>query len=101
MLLGVLKQCLTTKVKYSLKKRKKLLRVFMTDLELAVAPMHRLCKKAGADRVSEAAAKELAKALEEIGVKIAREALDFAMHAGRKTIKSEDIEIAARKIMGK
>jgi histone H3/H4 len=75
--------------------------LFVVDLELAVAPMHRLCKKAGADRVSEAAAKELAKALEEIGVKIAREALDFAMHAGRKTIKSEDIEIAARKVMGK
>ncbi|MEM2999269.1 MAG: NFYB/HAP3 family transcription factor subunit [Candidatus Bathyarchaeia archaeon] len=75
--------------------------VFMTDLELAVAPMHRLCKKAGADRVSEAAAKELAKALEEIGVKIAKEALDFAMHAGRKTIKAEDIEIAAKKVMGK
>ena len=49
----------------------------MTELEIAVAPMHRLCKKAGADRVSEAAAKELAKALEEIGVKIAKEALDF------------------------
>ena len=47
----------------------------MTELEIAVAPMHRLCKKAGADRVSEAAAKELAKALEEIGVKIAKEAL--------------------------
>jgi DNA-binding protein len=101
MLLVILNQCGITKVKYGLKKRKKLLRVFMTDLELAVAPMHRLCKKAGADRVSEAAAKELAKALEEIGVKIAKEALDFAMHAGRKTIKSEDIEIAARKIMGK
>ena len=67
----------------------------MADLEMAVAPMHRLCKKAGADRVSEAAAKELAKALEEIGVKVAKEALDFAMHAGRKTIKAEDIEIAA------
>jgi histone H3/H4 len=75
--------------------------LFVVELELAVAPMHRLCKKAGADRVSEAAAKELAKALEEIGVKIAREALDFAMHAGRKTIKSEDIEIAAKKVMGK
>ncbi|MGD0451685.1 MAG: histone [Candidatus Bathyarchaeia archaeon] len=75
--------------------------VDMTDLEIAVAPMHRLCKKAGADRVSEAAAKELAKALEDIGVKIAKEALDYAMHAGRKTIKSEDIEIAARKVMGK
>jgi len=69
--------------------------------ELAVAPMHRICKKAGADRVSESAAKELAKVLDEIGVKIAREAMDYAMHAGRKTIKSEDIEIAARKVMGK
>ncbi len=73
----------------------------MTSLELAVAPMHRLCKKAGADRVSEAAAKELAKVLEEVGIKIAREALDFALHAGRKTIKAEDIEIAAKKAMSK
>ncbi len=73
----------------------------MTGLELAVAPMHRLCKKAGAERVSEAAAKELAKELEKMGIKIAKEALDFAMHAGRKTIKAEDIEIAARKAMGK
>lgn len=73
----------------------------MAGKELSVAPMHRLCKKAGAERVSEAAAKELAKALEEIGIKIAKEALDFAMHAGRKTIKAEDIEIAARKVMGR
>jgi histone H3/H4 len=73
----------------------------MADLELAIAPMHRICKKAGAERVSEAAAKELAKVLEEIGIKIAKEALDFAMHTGRKTIKAEDIEIAARKVMGR
>jgi len=75
--------------------------VRMPGPELAVAPMHRICKKAGADRVSESAAKELAKVLDEIGVKIAKEAMDYAMHAGRKTIKSEDIEIAARKVMGK
>jgi len=73
----------------------------MVDPELAVAPMHRLCKKAGADRVSEAAAEELAKVLDDIGVKIAKEAIDYAMHAGRKTVKAEDIEIAARKVMGK
>ena len=73
----------------------------MNDLEIAVAPMHRLCKKAGADRVSEAAAKELAKDLLEIGVKIAKEALDYAVHAHRKTIKAEDIKIATRKVMGK
>jgi len=73
----------------------------MTELEIAVAPMHRLCKKAGADRVSEAAAKELAEALQKIGIKIAKDALDFAMHTGRKTIKAEDIEIAAKKAMEK
>jgi histone H3/H4 len=73
----------------------------MIELEIAVAPMHRLCKKAGADRVSEAAAKGLAKVLEEIGVKIAKEALDYAVHSGRKTVKAEDIEIANRKITGK
>jgi histone H3/H4 len=73
----------------------------MAGLELAVAPMHRLCRNAGAERVSEAAAKELAKELEKIGTKIAKEAWTFAMHAGRKTIKAEDIEIAVSRFMGK
>ena len=73
----------------------------MNQIKIAVAPMHRLCKKAGADRVSEAAAKELREVLEEIGIKIAKEALDYATYAGRKTIKTEDIEIAIRKVIGK
>lgn len=73
----------------------------MVSSELATAPMHRICKKAGAARVSETAAKELAKVLEEIGIKIAKEAIDYAMHAGRKTVKAEDIEIAARKVMAR
>lgn len=75
--------------------------VIMANPELAVAPMHRICKKAGASRVSEAAAEALAKELERIGIKIAKEAIDYAMHAGRKTVKAEDIEIAARKVMGR
>jgi len=73
----------------------------MHELEISVAPMHRLCKKAGADRVSEAAAEELARVLEDIGIKIAKEALDYSMHARRKTIKTDDIEIATRKVMSK
>jgi histone H3/H4 len=73
----------------------------MVNPELAVAPMHRICKKAGASRVSEAAAKALAKELEEVGIKIAKESIDYAMHAGRKTVKAEDIEIAARKVLGR
>ena len=73
----------------------------MRNPELSIAPMHRICKKAGASRVSEAAAKALAKELDTIGIKIAKEAIDYAMHAGRKTVKAEDIEIAARKVLAK
>ncbi len=72
----------------------------MADSELATAPMHRICKKAGADRVSHSAAEALSKVLDEIGVRIAREAIDYAMHAGRKTVKARDVDIAARKVMG-
>ena len=73
----------------------------MSESELALAPMHRICKKAGAQRVSESAARELSKVLEDIGIQIAREAIDFAVHAKRKTIKAEDIRIAAKKVLGR
>ena len=73
----------------------------MANLELSVAPMHRIIKKAGAERVSESAAKALAKELEGIGLKISKQAIDYAMHAGRKTVKAEDIEIAVRKAIGR
>jgi len=67
--------------------------------EIKVAPMHKLIKRAGAARVSEESAVALGKALEEIGVKVAREAIDYARHAGRKTVKARDIEIAAQKVL--
>ena len=67
--------------------------------EIKVAPMHKLIKMAGAARVSEESATALGKALEEIGLKVAREAIDYAKHAGRKTVKARDIEIAAQKVL--
>jgi len=73
--------------------------VQMAIEELQIAPMHRLIKKAGAERVSEEAANKLRAVLEEIGIKISKEALDFAVYAGRKTVKAEDIKIAVRKII--
>lgn len=70
----------------------------MADSELAVAPMYRIIKKAGAERVSEEAAKELAKVLECVGIGIVKEAIEHAGHAGRKTVRAEDIKISTRKV---
>lgn len=67
--------------------------------EIKVAPMHKLIKRAGASRVSEESAIALGRSLEEIGVKIASEAIDYAKHAGRKTVKARDIDIAASKVL--
>jgi len=67
--------------------------------DLSIAAMHRICKMVGAERVSKSAAKEMARVLEDIGVKITKEAIDYANHAGRKTVKARDIKIAAKKVL--
>ena len=68
---------------------------------LSTAPMRRILKKAGAARVSESAAKELGKILEELGVKIGKEALDIAMYAGRRTVRGKDVKIVAEKLIAR
>lgn len=69
--------------------------------EIKVAPMHKLIKRAGAARVSEESAMALGDVLEKIGLQVAKEAIDYAHHAGRKTVKARDIEIAVDKALGR
>ena len=67
-------------------------------MPLPTASVDKLIRKAGAHRVSEGAAKELSAHLEDMAIEVAREAITLAEHAGRKTVKAEDIELAKRRI---
>ena len=64
--------------------------------ELPIAPIKRLLKNAGASRISDDAAIKLTEVLEEIGEDLSRNATKLAKHAGRKTVKAEDINLASR-----
>ncbi|HUH79621.1 MAG TPA: histone [Methanoregula sp.] len=63
--------------------------------ELSQAAVERIIKKAGAERVSADATEALAQLMEEYGIFLAREAKKMSDHAGRKTMRGSDIQMAA------
>lgn len=65
-------------------------------VELPLAAVDRIIRKAGAERVSEEAAQALSEILEEKGVEIAKQANQFALHANRKTVTDADIRLAVK-----
>ncbi len=64
---------------------------------LSLSAMEKILRKAGAERVSKAASEEFSAVLEEIGLLIARDAVEYSKHAGRKTILADDLKLAKKK----
>jgi len=63
---------------------------------IPLAAMERILKQAGAERVSDKAKTAMKEVVEEIVEKISKDAIRYAEHAGRKTVKSEDIKLAVK-----
>ena len=68
----------------------------MKSSELGLSAMYRILKKAGAERVSDESADELRRVIEDVADNIAKNAVDMASHAGRKTIKGGDVKLASK-----
>jgi len=68
----------------------------MKSSELGLSAMYRILKKSGAERVSDESANELRRVIEEIAEAIAKNAVEDANHAGRKTVKADDIKLASK-----
>lgn len=73
--------------------------LLMAGGELSIAAVHRLIEKAGAERVGDDAAEELRRILEELAERIGKKAKDLASHAGRKTVKAEDVRLAVKEMI--
>jgi histone H3/H4 len=72
--------------------------VLMRNGELSTAAVRRLIEKAGAERVGDDAVEEMRRILEEYAVRVSKEATTLASHAGRKTVKAEDIQLVIRRM---
>lgn len=66
--------------------------------ELPLAPIERILRKAGAQRISEDAKLELVKIVEGYAMKLGKVASNLAKNAGRKTVKEEDVKEALKHV---
>lgn len=62
---------------------------------LSIRALKGIIREAGA-RPSRGATRELARSIEEFAIEIAERSKDLAEHAGRRTVKEKDIQLAVR-----
>jgi histone H3/H4 len=71
----------------------------MRENILPIAAMEKLLRKGDSSiRVSNPAKEELRIVLEDRAELLAKDAARFALHAGRRTIKAEDVKLAAKNV---
>ncbi len=68
----------------------------MKSSELGLSAMYRILKKSGAERVSDESVDELRRVIEDVAMEISKNAVEMSKHAGRKTVKAEDVKLAAK-----
>ncbi|MCJ7450820.1 MAG: histone family protein [Candidatus Nanohaloarchaeota archaeon QJJ-9] len=64
-------------------------------MELPRAPLERIMRNAGAERVSGDAVEALRSEVEDVAKELANEAVQASKHADRKTIKRDDVHLAS------
>lgn len=67
----------------------------MATYEISISPMYRILKKSGAERVSTESAEELRRVIEDYALKISKRSVELSVHAKRKTVKAQDVRLAA------
>ncbi len=72
----------------------------MTKKFLSISSMEKIFDKANIKRSSDKAKLALKILLEDLAVSVSKKAVEFARHAGRKTVKRSDIKLALE-IVGK
>ena len=68
----------------------------MSDNILPKAPINRLFKKAGGDRLSSDARDLILENIEGYAVSLMRDSVNISRHAGRKTVMAEDVKLAKK-----
>ena len=74
-------------------------RIGIRGKEFGLSTMQRVLRNSGGERVADDAAEELSKTLEDLGYRISKMAIGFAPHAGRDTIRAEDIKLAIKYVI--